>query len=122
MTMRVKSFRQEAKDFYWPRGGWAGWVRFFNPSVSGRVSQPCHKDLYSGLFGQHSGNLQRIGPAERIECLERVIETLETPHWKDVYAKYVHGPIGEVECFPTNDALEGAELLRQCLCEFELGL
>jgi hypothetical protein len=112
MTARAVTFRTEAKNFFWTddAGGWAGWDRFFIPSLSTKVGTVLLMATRRGL--EH-------------RCRRSLLEALailENPHWKDVYAKYVRGPLGRAECFPTNDAQHGAELLRRALCEIDLEL
>lgn len=111
---RVKTFRHEAKDFFWKpcpitgRSSWDGWDKFANPSLSSKLGNELLGALSSGL---RHGNRNSLLYA---------INILETDHWKNVHVKNVHGPVGEVRCKPTEDGFEGARLLKLALCEIEL--
>ena len=100
--------RQECAEYFYPdNAGWGGYVRLFDPCISGGIGSKLTTDVWNAL---------RLHNKDGIEACNNAIETLSKSHKKVVsHKKGIHPE--EVICHPTPEAAVAIDKLREMLAE-----
>ena len=83
---------KQAREFFYPKGHWAGYARFFSPHIPSRIGDPLLEAIYRVLFPEHVPDR----PVNVSEDVTTAIDILSHDHLK-------HTP-DPVTCRPTAQA------------------